>query len=124
MFIPMPLVQQGAFSLAERQTEIVLDGRGEIYGSRQSLGMQGRDWQGCFHIIVPSSSSLLLSFVALFFLYTCFFLVCVSLCACVGQIHRLSGRHYEWQGRDNTKGNMDTSAIEVRKREEEQQGSL
>lgn len=44
MLPPMPWEQRGAFSLTERQTErkaeIVFDCRGEIYGTRQPLGMQ------------------------------------------------------------------------------------
>lgn len=41
----------------------MVNGRGEIYSARQSLGMQGRDRQDCFHIIVPSSSSQKYAFV-------------------------------------------------------------
>lgn len=70
----------------------MLDSRVEIYGARQSLGMQGKDRQDCFHIIVPSSSSQRYAFVCGgFFFYPCAPL-CVSLCACVGQKERLSGR--------------------------------
>lgn len=46
------------FSLGKRRAEIVLRGRGaNFYGARHSLGMQGRDREPVFHIIVLSSSS-------------------------------------------------------------------
>lgn len=77
----------------------MLDGRGEIYGARQSLGMQGRDRQDCFHIIVPSSSSQRYAFVcgAFSFLSLCSS-VCISVCLCGTK------RETEWQRRGNTEG--------------------
>lgn len=58
MLPPMPQEQRGAFSLTERQTErkaeIVFDCRGEIYGTRQPLGMQEGACHDSLHIIVLS----------------------------------------------------------------------
>lgn len=73
------------------------DGRGEIYSARQSLGMQGRDRQDCFHIIVPSSSSQRYAFVCgvFLFLFLCSS-VCIFMCLC-GTI-----RETEWQRSGNT----------------------
>lgn len=73
----------------------MVNGRGEIYSARQSLGMQGRDRQDCFHIIVPSSSSQRYPFVCRVFFFLLFcscVLLCVSLCACEGQKESASGR--------------------------------
>lgn len=68
------------------------DGSSEIYGARQSLGMQGRDRQERFHIIVPSSSSKRYAFVCRLF-FCSSVLLCVSLCGCEGQKkERASGR--------------------------------
>lgn len=65
----------------------MLDSWGEIYGARQSLGMQGRDRQDCFHIIVPSSSSQRHAFVCGAFSFL-----------------SLTKRETEWQRRGNTEG--------------------
>lgn len=54
----------------------MVDGRGEIYSARQSLGMQEKDRQDCFHIIVPSSSSQRYAFV-------CRVFFCAHVCLCV-----------------------------------------
>lgn len=75
------------------------DDRGEIYSARQSLGMQGRDRQDCFHIIVPSSSSQRYPFVGGVSL---FLFLCSSVCIAM----RLFGaiRETEWQQSGNTEG--------------------
>lgn len=105
----------------QRKAEIVLDSRVEIYGARQSLGMQGKDRQDCFHIIVPSSSSQRYAFVCGGFLF-------LSLCSSVCIFVRLCGtkRETEWQRRGNTerKWNIENTWVQicVWKREEEQRG--
>lgn len=80
MFLPLPLEQQATFSLGEGGRDCAADGRGEIYRARQSLGMQARDRQDCFHIIVPSSSShrfAVVCTVCVLFLYSS---VCIFVC--------------------------------------------
>ena len=72
VFLLLPQELYATFSLGEGGRDC---GRGEIYSTRQSLGMQERDRQDCFQVIVPSSSSLRNVFVCrgFFVLFLCVF---------------------------------------------------